>query len=392
MENLDKFKIKVPGPVIKDLKTRIKMTRWPDEVENAQWNYGTNLQYMKDLAQYWIEEFNWDKQEEHLNSFNQYQVQIDECSIHFVYEKSKVSNAIPMIISHGWPSSFTEMVKIIPMLTDPLSHGGTVEEAFDIIVPSLPGFAFSSPRKNGHIRAHELWIKLMKDVLGYKRFMAQGTDVGAGVTSQLGRYYPEWVIGIHISSVDLLWPDPLPNQSQLSAAEIKYITSFSKWDDEENGYGHIQGTRPQTLAYGLNDSPIGLAAWVIEKYYKWSDCNDNIESRFSKDELLTNIMIYWITQCINSSNRHYYYSKNKINSPANLKLGKRIEVPTGIAMFPGEKDLIVPREFAERCYNIQHWTEMPSGGHFAALEEPELLVKDIRKFAQALKRKNIQIR
>ena len=191
-----------------------------------------------------------------------------------------------------------------------------------------------------------------------------------------------------ISSVDLLWPDPLPEVSQLSAAEKKYISNFSKWDDEENGYGHIQGTRPQTLAYGLNDSPIGLASWVIEKYYQWSDCNNNIESRFSKDELLTNIMIYWITQSINSSIRHYYYSKNKINSPSPLKLGERIEVPTGIAMFPGERDLIVPREFAERCYNIQHWTDMPSGGHFAALEEPELLVKDIRQFAQILKRKN----
>jgi hypothetical protein len=180
----------------------------------------------------------------------------------------------------------------------------------------------------------------------------------------------------------------LPEQTQLSAAEKKYISGYFTWDDKENGYGHIQGTRPQTLAYGLNDSPIGLAAWIIEKYYQWSDCNGNIESRFSKDELLTNITIYWITQCINPGNRHYYYSKNKIHSPANLKPGERIEVPTGIAMFPGEKDLIVPREFAERCYNIQHWTDMPSGGHFAAMEEPELLVYDIRKFAQSLKRKN----
>jgi pimeloyl-ACP methyl ester carboxylesterase len=392
MESLERFKIKVPETVLEELKARIKMTRWPDEADNAQWNYGTNLQYLKDLAQYWLEDFNWAKQEQILNSFNQYKVQIDECSIHFVYERSKLSNAIPIIISHGWPSSFTEMLKIIPMLTDPLSHGGKNDEAFDVIVPSLPGFAFSSARNHGHMRAHELWIKLMRDVLGYKRFMAQGTDIGVGVTSQLGRFYPEWVMGIHISSVDLLWPNPLPEQSKLSEAEINYISNFSKWDDEENGYGHMQGTRPQTLAYGLNDSPIGLAAWVIEKYYKWSDCNDIIESRFSKDELLTNIMIYWVTQCINSSIRHYYYSKNMVNSPAKLKPGERIKVPTGVAMFPGEKDLIVPREFAERCYNIRHWTDMPSGGHFAALEEPELLVKDIRKFAKSLRRSNKSIK
>ena len=198
MKRLDKFKIKVPSTVIEDLMARIKLTRWPDEVENAQWNYGTNLQYLKDLARYWLKDFDWDKQEQYLNLFNQYQVQIDECSVHFVYEKGKGHNTTPIIISHGWPSSFTEMLKIIPMLTDPLSHGGTIDEAFDVIVPSLPGFAFSSPRKNGHIRAHELWVKLMKDVLGYKRFIAQGTDVGAGVTSQLGRYFPELVMGIHM--------------------------------------------------------------------------------------------------------------------------------------------------------------------------------------------------
>ena len=385
MKLLDRFEIKVPGTAIEDLKARIKLTRWPDEVENAQWNYGTSLQYMRDLAHYWLEYFDWNKQVQYLNTFNQHQVRINDCSVHFVYEKGKGHNPIPIIISHGWPSSFTEMLKIIPMLTDPLSYGGTVDDVFDVIVPSLPGFAFSSPRKNGHIRAHELWAKLMVDVLGYKRFIAQGTDIGAGVTSQLGRYFPEFVMGIHISSVDLLRPDPLPETSQLSDAEIKYTNNLFKWNDEENGYGHIQGTRPQTLAYGLNDSPVGLAAWIIEKYYQWSDCNKNIESRFSKDELLTNIMIYWMTQTVNSSIRHYYYSKNKVNSPPPLKPGERIEVPTGVAMFPGEKDLIVPREFAERCYNIQHWTDMPSGGHFAALEEPELLVKDIRQFAQTLK-------
>lgn len=379
---MKKFQINISQFVLDDLKERIKNTRWTDEIEGSGWEYGTNLAYLKELTLYWIDKFDWRAQEEYLNSFNQYKTEIDDCLVHFIYEKGKGSNPIPLIISHGWPSSFTEMLKIIPMLTDPVKHGGTEEDAFDVIVPSLPGCGFSAPRKHGHMRAHELWIKLMSDVFGYKNFIAQGTDVGAGVTSQLGRFFPQQVMGIHISSVDLLWPSPLPNETQLSESEKKYISNSAKWDKEEYGYGHIQGTRPQTLAYGLNDSPIGLAAWIIEKFQAWSDCNGNIESRFSKDELLKNITIYWATQTINSSIRHYYNKTNNINSPPPLKLGEKINVPTGIAMFPGEKDLIVPREFAERCYNIQHWTDMPSGGHFAAIEEPMLLVNDIRKFAK----------
>jgi len=379
---MTEFQVNISQLVLDDLKARIKNTRWTDEIIGSGWGYGTNLSYLNELALYWVEKFDWRAQELYINSFHQYKEKIDDCLVHFVYEKGKGSNPIPLIISHGWPSSFTEMLKIIPMLTDPDRYGGKEEDAFDVIVPSLPGYGFSSPRKHGHIRAHELWAKLMTDILGYKKFLAQGTDVGAGVTSQLGRFFPQQVMGIHISSVDLLWPTPIPEESQLSEAEKKYISNSAKWDKEENGYGHIQGTRPQTLAYGLNDSPVGLAGWIIEKFYAWSDCNENIESRFSKDELLTNITIYWVTQTINSSIRHYYNKTNNINSPPPLKLGEKISVPTGIAMFPGEKDLIVPREFAERNYNIQHWTDMPSGGHFAAIEEPVLLVNDIRKFAK----------
>lgn len=376
------FKIDLSQTVLDDLQMRLRNTRWPDEVTGSGWEYGTNLSYMKDLVSYWLDGFNWRTQETYLNSFSQFRTQIDDCLVHFVYEKGKGKHPIPMIISHGWPSSFTEMLKIIPMLTDPLNHGGKEEDAFDVIVPSLPGFGFSSPRKNGHMRAHELWAKLMTDVLGYDRFLAQGTDVGAGVTSQLGRFYPKQVMGIHISSVDLLWPGSMPDDSQLSDAEKKHIANAAKWDKEENGYGHIQGTRPQTLAYGLNDSPAGLAAWIVEKYRAWSDCKGDIESRFTKDELLTNITFYWATQTIHSSMRHYYHYTNKVNAPPPLEPGEKITVPTGVAMFPGEKDLVVPKHFAERTYNIIHWTDMPSGGHFAAIEEPELLVDDLRKFAK----------
>lgn len=385
---IKKFKIEIPVQVIEDLKSRLNLTRWPDEVENVGWEYGTNLSYLKELVDYWLNQYDWHVHQEFLNSFDQFKVDIDDCSVHFVHVKGKGSNPTPIVLSHGWPSSFTEMLKIIPMLTDPEAHGGRDEDSFDVVVPSLPGFAFSSPREHGHIRAHELWAKLMVNVLGYDRFIAQGTDVGASVTTELGRFFPENVMGIHLSSVDFHWPDPLPQPEELSDAEKQYLANFAKWEREEYGYGHIQGTRPQTLAYGLNDSPVGLAAWIIEKYYQWSDCNGDIESRFSKDELLTNIMIYWITQTINSSSRQYYYSRNKINSPPPLKPGERVEVPVGIAMFPGEKDIMVPREFGERCYNIQHWADLPAGGHFAALEEPELLVNDIRRFARMLRKKN----
>jgi len=381
---MEPFVIPFSQPEHDDLRKRLRNTRWPDQVQNAGWKYGTELSYLKQLCDYWIDVFDWKKQLEYLNSFHHYHVAIDNCTIHFIYERSTESDATPIVISHGWPSSFAEMLKIIPMLTDPARFGGTPEDAFDVIVPSLPGFAFSTPRPRGHMRAHELWAKLMTTVLGYDSFIAQGTDVGAGVTSLLGYFFPKLVKGIHISSVDLLWPVPMPAESEMTANENRYLASFEKWDEDENGYGHIQRTKPQTLAYGLNDSPMGLAAWIVEKFRSWSDCNGNIESRFTKDELLTNIMIYWTTQAINSSMRHYYDHSHNINLPQR-KQGDKIKVPTGVAMFPGEKDLIVPREFAERSYNIQRWTDMPSGGHFAAMEEPELLVNDIREFARSLR-------
>ena len=381
---MEPFAIPFSQSAVDDLRKRLQGTRWPDQVPGTGWEYGTHLMYLKELCSFWEREFDWERQVSSLNSFQHYKTQIDDCLVHFVHERGKGPKPTPIIISHGWPSSFAEMLKIIPMLTDPVRFGGRPEDSFDVVVPSLPGFGYSSPRKHGHMRAHELWAKLMTQVLGYPSFIAQGTDVGAGVTSLLGYFFPDCVRGIHISSVDLLWPDPLPAESELTENEKNYMTSFKKWEREENGYGHIQGTRPQTLAYGLNDSPAGLAAWIVEKFRAWSDCGGNIESRFTEDELLTTIMIYWTPQTINSSMRHYYHYTNNVNLPKR-KPGGRIEVPTGVAMFPGEKDLLVPREFAERSYNILHWTDLPRGGHFAAIEEPELLVEDIRAFARKLR-------
>ena len=380
------FSIPFSQAVLDDLRMRLRHTRWPDQVDGAGWSYGTELSYLKELCSYWENEFDWQRQVSILNSLHHYRVTIDDCLIHFVHERGNGPNPTPLIISHGWPSSFAEMLKIIPMLTDPVRFGGKVEDSFDVVVPSLPGFGYSSPRRHGHMRAHELWAKLMTQVLDYPSFVAQGTDVGAGVTSLLGYFFPDCVRGIHISSVDLLWPDPLPPASELTKNEKRYLAGFEKWEKEENGYGHIQGTKPQTLAYSLNDSPAGLAAWIVEKFRSWSDCGGNIESRFTKDELLTTIMIYWTTQTMNSSMRHYYHYANDVNLPRR-KPGEKIRVPTGVAMFPGEKDLIVPREFAQRSYDIRHWTNLPRGGHFAAVEEPELLVEDIRAFCRHIRTK-----
>jgi pimeloyl-ACP methyl ester carboxylesterase len=331
------FTVAVGDQVLEDLSKRLARTRWPDQVEGADWDYGTELSYLRGLVDYWLTGFDWRRQEGVLNQLPQFRAKIDGLDIHFVYIRGTGPASFPLILTHGWPSSFFEMYKIVWGLADPAGHGGDPTDAFDVIVPSLPGFGFS------------------------ERPMRRG-------------YLP----------VDLEWPQPLPEKETLSDAERDYLERVKRWEREEGAYGDIQATRPQSLAYGLNDSPAGLAAWIVEKFRAWSDCGGDPESRFTKDELLTNVMIYWTTQTINSSMRKYFESRHN-PTPNPLKLGERIEVPTGIAMFPGEKDLVVPREWAERCYNIQRWTDMPRGGHFPALEEPDLLVQEIRAFFRGLR-------
>jgi pimeloyl-ACP methyl ester carboxylesterase len=375
---MEKFKIEIAQEILDDLHARLRATRWTDQVTDSDWDYGVNISYLKELVAYWLNDFNWKKQERVLNEIPQFRAEIDGIKIHFAHVRGKGANPLPLIITHGWPSSFFETHKIIDLLTDPERHGGDPADAFDVIVPSLPGFGFSDrPLTRGFLRVDNLWRKLMTEVLGYSHFVAHGTDVGARVTSALGRFHSGVVSAIHIASVDLDWSDPLPND--LSTAERDYIARVNLCGKEDGAYREIQSTRPQTIAYGLNDSPAGLAAWIVEKYREWSDCYGDVETRFTKDELLTNITIYWVTQTINSSMRRYYETRHNTN-PNPLKVGERINAPTGIAMFPGEKKLIVPREFAERHYNIQRWTEMPRGGHFPSLEEPVLLAEDLRAF------------
>jgi pimeloyl-ACP methyl ester carboxylesterase len=376
------FMITIPQTDLDDLAERLARTRWPDEVAGAGWDHGTNRAYLQELVDYWRTRFDWRAQERALNTLHHYRAEVDGLSVHFIHERGKGPNPFPLIITHGWPSTFVEMLKIIPRLTDPASYGGDPADAFDVVVPSLPGYGFSDHViQRGSWRTDERWAALMPG-LGYERFGAQGGDVGADVTTALGRFFPEQVAGIHLNS-DLAWPSPMPASAELSEEEREYLARCEHWEKEEGAYRHQQHTRPQTLAYGLNDSPAGLAAWIVEKYYAWSDCGGEVENRFTKDELLTNISMYWFTQSISSSIRGYYQGGQYTTSTQPLK---RVSVPTGVAVFPGEY-LIgrVPRAWAERSYNIQHWTEMPRGGHFAALEEPDLLVEDIRAFFRTLR-------
>ena len=378
------FEIHVSDEVLDDLNRRISATRWPDELPGTGWDYGSNLSYIKELAEYWRSDFDWRAQERLINSFRHFKADVDGLGIHFIHERGKGPDPMPLVITHGWPGSFFEMYKIIPLLTDPASHGGDPEDSFDVVAPSLPGFGFSDHAQEQGMEVGStaaLWEELMTEGLGYSRFAAHGGDIGAGVTSRLGHGHADSVIGIHLTSVTRPTPYLGPEARELSEAEKTLIREREEWQQTEGGYAHIQGTKPQTLAYGLNDSPAGLAAWIVEKYRTWSDCDGDVERRFTKDELLTTVTIYWVTESISSSTRMY-----KENQRYNWTMDRdeRIEVPTGVAAFPAEISR-PPREWAERSYNLRRWTHMPGGGHFAALEEPQLLAEEIRAFFRPLR-------
>jgi len=378
------FKIDIPDSVLEDLQSRLERTRWPDEMPGTEWDYGSNLDYVKELVEYWRTKFDWRAQEKLINSFAHFKTEVDGLDIHFIHEKGKGPNPVPLVVTHGWPGTFFEMHKIIPLLSDPAGHGGDAADSFDVVVPSMPGYGFSGhPTERGMdvLAVGDLWAKLMSENLGYQRFGAQGGDWGASVTAKLGLSHADKVIGIHTTSVTRPTPYLGPGSKPLSEAEEILLQQRRDWQAAEGGYAHIQGTKPQTLSYGLNDSPAGLAAWIVEKYRTWSDCGGDVEKRFTKDELLATITIYWVTQTIGSSTKIYYETLRK---PWNMAKGERIEVPCAIAAFPAE--ISVPsRELAERSYNVQQWTVMPAGGHFAALEEPDRLVEDIRSFFRPLR-------
>ena len=378
------FRVQVSDAPLEDLQERLARTRWPDEILDSGWDYGSNLAYIKELVDYWRTRFDWRAQEQAINAFAHFRASVDGLGIHFIHERGKGPNPMPLIITHGWPSSFFELLKITPLLTDPASHGGDPADSFDVVVPSMPGYGFSDRTTQGGmniVKIADLWAQLMTEGLGYGRYAAQGGDWGSMVTSRLGFAYPDQLVGIHVTSVAGTHQYLGPGARELSEGERRLLEEWEHWLQAEGGYSHLQGTKPQSLSYGLNDSPAGLAAWIVEKFRSWSDCDGEVERRFTKDELLTNVTIYWVTQTINSSTRLYY---EYLHNPWSFNQREGIKVPCAVALFPKEIP-VPPREWAERSYNIQRWTQMPRGGHFAATEEPELLAEDIRNFFRPLR-------
>jgi pimeloyl-ACP methyl ester carboxylesterase len=375
----DPFTIAVTDEVLADLRRRILATRWPDEAPGTGWAQGTDREYLREVLAYWAEGFDWRAQERTLNLFAHYRIELDGVRIHFVHQAARNGHGIPIVLTHGWPSAFVELLSLVPLLTDPVAHG-IDGPAFDVVVPSLPGYGFSDrPAREGVTTRYTagLWHRLMA-ALGYERYGAQGGDFGAAVATHMALTGPGHLLGLHLSNLDVA-PYTGPGSRPLSEAERVYLAQNRRWSNVERGYSAIQSTRPQTVGYGLNDSPAGLSAWILEKWRSWSDCGGELESRFSRDFLLTLVTLYWVTQTITSSMRDYYDDRwfGTAVGPQDF-----VDVPTAVAVFAREfvPEGEPPRDWAERLYNVRRWTPMPRGGHFAAAEEPELLARDIATF------------
>jgi len=383
-ERILPFRIAVEDAVLLDLKDRLTRTRWPDQIDATGWEYGVPVAYMKELVSYWQTKYDWRHNEQELNKLEQFVTRIDGLDIHCVHVRSKVKNAMPLVIVHGWPGSFVEFQKIIGPLTDPVAHGGKAEDAFHVVCPSLPGFGFSSkPNERGWSsqRMAEVIAKLMAR-LGYDRYGAQGGDWGSGITRWLAANDGGHCIGGHSNFPSGNQPAADPMRG-VTPQELERFQQRVKELSDHRAYGAIQGTRPLTLTYGLNDSPAALAAWIVDKFWAWSDHGGNLDNSFTRDELLTNVMIYWITDSMPSSTRIYYESQHNLPRPKSMTpfQGTGKAAPMGFALFPKEIN-VPPRAWVERGIGgeLTHWTEMPRGGHFAALEQPKLLVDDVRAF------------
>ena len=374
---IEKFKVNIPQSELDDLNDRIKKVRWPDEIKNSDWKYGTSLSYIKELADYWLEEFDWRIIEKEINSFPNFIADVDGNQIHFLHIKSNKKNAIPIIITHGWPGSFLEMLKIIPHLTE------SEESPFDLVVPSIIGFGFSKkPTENGSDYGYnaELWHKLMLK-LGYNKYGVQGGDIGAGISIKIAQKYPKSIIGLHLNYISDSYKPYSEENENIDTHIVKFQKATQMWNEREGAYASLHSTKPLSLAYGLNDSPIGLCGWIIEKFNAWSDNNGDIENSFTKQELLANVTLYWLTQTIHSSIRMYHEISN---SPLKFEKDDFVKTPVGFAKFPKEIPT-PPRDYIEKGFNVVHWTEMPKGGHFPALEQPKLLADDMIRFFEKLK-------
>lgn len=380
------YEISIPEPDIEDLAARLAKSRLPDQLNSISWEYGSDLSFMQEVLSYWREEFDWKEQERRLNQFDHFKTQIDGLEMHFIHQRSENPNSIPLMLVHGWPGSISEFTNILGPLTDPAAYGGDISDSFHIVAPSLPGFGFSGiPTETGYSpeKIAKILAQLMEKI-GYDQYAIAGGDWGAIINRHLANHYPERLIGLHSNMMLASPPTDQEKREQVTEAEASAASARQNYMLNEVAYQQIQGTKPQTLGYGLNDSPLGLAAWIIEKFHGWSDLpqdsRGDLNAVFTMDELLTNVSIYWFTNTITSSTRIYYENRN---TPQEKPM-EFINVPTGASIFPAEI-FITPRAWAEAAYDLRHWTVMDTGGHFAALEEPELYLNDLRTFFRLLR-------
>lgn len=373
------FTIAIPESVLEDLKERLARTRWADAAPNSGWSEGTSLDYLEDFVAYWQNQYNWRKHEADLNTFKQFTVDVDGVNIHFIHERGKGPNPTPLLLTHGWPDSFYRFHKVIPLLTDPERYGGRAEDSFDVIVPSIPGFGFSERISMTSSAVADLWAKLMTG-LGYTQFVAAGGDMGTRITKALALQHPDAVTGIHLTDVD--YPTGQEDQSTLSEAEKQFASYIQYWWFKEGAYAMVQMTKPQSIAFGLNDSPVALASWILSFINTGAQDHQVDEAFGGRDALLTNLMIYWSTQTAGSAARMYQADAQA--AFAQQSAPAKSSTPAAVALFPREAQF--PREWAERTLNVQRFTVMPRGGHFAALEEPELFAEDLRAFVGDLRR------
>lgn len=388
------FRIDIPQSDLDDLHRRLDATRWPDELPGVGWAYGVPSEYLRELVRHWRHEYDWRAAEARLNEWPQFTTEIDGAHVHFAHVRSPEPDATPLIVTHGWPGSIAEFLDIVGPLTDPAAHGGDPADAFHVVLPSIPGFGFSGPTRETGWEARRIadaWAELMTR-LGYDRFGAQGGDWGAAISRELGRVHPDRAIGIHLNLLPgaQAATEPTPEElAALSPAEReRTLTSWRRWAAwfrEGTGYFHVQSTRPQTLSYALTDSPAGQLAWIVEKFQEWTDSEQLPEEAVDRDLMLTNVMLYWLTGTAGSSARVYYErahaTGDRIAAPHEPSTA-----PTAVASFPGDPQIPL-RHKAERTENIVRWTELDRGGHFAAMEEPDLLVDDVRAFFRQLREK-----
>lgn len=380
--SIQPFKVDISQETLLRIESRLKNATWPERLGDGGWSFGISYDYMKELVSYWTTQYEWRETEKKLNAFPQYKAHIEDYNIHFYHVPGSGPLPLPLILTHGWPGSVMEFLDVIEPLTNPEKFGGRAADSFTVVIPSLPGFGFSSkPIKEpiGPASTARLWHKLMTEVLGYSRYGAQGGDLGSLVTTLLAHQYPDELIGIHLNIIPIAASTVAEN-----ADEEAWQQQVQQFTQAEMAYFGLQATKPQTPSFALMDSPLGTAAWIVEKMKAWSDSGDSIEDAFSKDQILSNVMLYLVTGTIDSS--IWFYRGFVMETGGSFHPGSRIEVPTGIANSP--REMIVgkpPRSMAERHFNLQHWAEQPRGGHFAAFEQPELFVKDVQTFFQTVR-------